>query len=737
MDPAANSRNRHRSARLLGAPIVALALLGALLPTSGLTAQESEEAITLRLLGQPVWHRPANTLDVELLISNDSDETLEGFRISVGVDDRRTSRSDLHDSYSAVPGSEATVLPFDFGTEIAPGGSEQVTIDEPVASFSTLAAATEGGVYPATYRLQDASGLQDLDFVSSPVVYYPQTPQTPLDVVLLLPMNDDPSIAPDGQPVEDETGSVQLQRATADRGWFTGWLNALERTAVPTPVDRDRDREGSRRGRKRRNEPSPQPPPPRPLRLALAPTPRLLEELADISDGYTTPSGDDLGEQSPEARGAASALDRFKGLLAEDTIEPVLVPYSFSDMPILLERLGLEHALAQMSTATTVVRETTGVNLNDPWFFPPAGRIDERTLQQLQDARYGAKTFFSGAAIPFSDDPLDSGCPDSSPSFTCPISVETVTGLARGFVTDQEIAERLSLLQAGTEDRVYLQQFFAETSMIHEELPNVDDRVIQVTTPSLWHPTPRLARVLLQGLQDAPWIRTVMPDEAFNSDVEVERREIIETADELDNTPDTTYFNQIAEADEAIDSYGTMVPPTSERLRRLSRNVLVSESRTWWRDPFAGAAYATESSEEARAEMEKVRITVAEGTTFTSRSGAVLLLVSNTATYPVKVAIRFDSPGLEFDRTAIIDTYEPGNTELTVDARTTSSGRFPLAVSLETIDGFVISTEEIVIRSTSFNEIALGITIGALAFLVLFYVVRAIRKRRPPETTSE
>jgi hypothetical protein len=273
--------------------------------------------------------------------------------------------------------------------------------------------------------------------------------------------------------------------------------------------------------------------------------------------------------------------------------------------------------------------------------------------------------------------------------------------------------------------------------MIHEELPAVAGRVVQVTTPSLWHPTPRVARVLLQGLQDAPWIRTVTPDEAFKEDVEVERREIIETADQLENTPDTTYFEAISQADEVIDSYGTMVPPTSERLRRLSRNVLVSESRTWWRDPLAGTSYATGSSEEARAEMEKVRITVAEGTTFTSRSGAILLLVSNSATYPVKVAIRFDSPGLEFDRTAIIDTYEPGNTDLTVDARATSSGGFPLAVSLETIDGFVISTQEITITSTSFNEIALGITIGALAFLVLFYVVRAVRKRRPRETTSE
>jgi multiple antibiotic resistance protein len=41
------------------------------------------------------------------------------------------------------------------------------------------------------------------------------------------------------------------------------------------------------------------------------------------------------------------------------------------------------------------------------------------------------------------------------------------------------------------------------------------------------------------------------------------------------------------------------------------------------------------------------------------------------------------------------------------------------------------------ISSTSFNEIALGITIGALAFLILFYVFRSVRKRRAPYDPDE
>jgi hypothetical protein len=51
-------------------------------------------------------------------------------------------------------------------------------------------------------------------------------------------------------------------------------------------------------------------------------------------------------------------------------------------------------------------------------------------------------------------------------------------------VSDPGLSERLSWLQLRTQDRLSLQQFFAETAMIREELPGVTGRVIQATIPS-------------------------------------------------------------------------------------------------------------------------------------------------------------------------------------------------------------------------------------------------------------
>jgi hypothetical protein len=73
----------------------------------------------------------------------------------------------------------------------------------------------------------------------------------------------------------------------------------------------------------------------------------------------------------------------------------------------------------------------------------------------------------------------------------------------------------------------------------------------------------------------------------------------------------------------------------------------------------------------------------------------------------------------------------PGQRRVTVRVTTESSGIFPLTVQLLTPDGFEISeAKPITVRSTEFNEIALGVIFGALAFVVIFYVVRGIRRRR-------
>jgi len=323
------------------------------------------------------------------------------------------------------------------------------------------------------------------------------------------------------------------------------------------------------------------------------------------------------------------------------------------------------------------------------------------------------------------------GCPELSPTFACTISVRTTEGVTRGFVSDPGLSSRLATLQLrGADHRLALQQFFAETAMIREEVPGVPGRVVQATIPSLWQPPPQLARLLLEGVQNAPWIRSVTAQEALEAAAPGGDQPLVERAPPVENLPPEDYFEAIEAAADVVSSYGSVVPPGNERVVRLRRNILVAQSRLLWKDLDAGLAYIESSAEEARAEMAKIGLAGSEDVTLSSRQAPLQLAVLNGTDVPVDVEIHLSSPDLEFDEPVVRDTYPPGARTLTIDTRVKTSGAFPLTVTLETPDGYEIAQKVILIRSTSFNQIALGITVGALAFLVLFYSGKALRRRR-------
>jgi hypothetical protein len=71
-----------------------------------------------------------------------------------------------------------------------------------------------------------------------------------------------------------------------------------------------------------------------------------------------------------------------------------------------------------------------------------------------------------------------------------------------------------------------------------------------------------------------------------------------------------------------------------------------------------------------------------------------------------------------------------------VSAEAQASGTFPIEVRVETEDGHALTVESVQVRSTEFNVVALAITLGAVLFLILFYVTKAIRRRRRREPAS-
>nr|MBA3430187.1 hypothetical protein [Actinomycetota bacterium] len=593
-----------------------------------------------------------------------------------------------------------------------------------------LAGATEGGVYPLTIELFDPDRLERLDVLTTPLIYYPSAPETPLNLSVVFPLVEYPARSPDGFFGTDESGRFPLEEAVGKGGWVRGVLDSAARWTGTTddPIDRDRAR---RRDRRQRGAPDVV----GGLHLGVAPTPRLVEELGDMSDGYRRAPSGGRPEGSVMAEAASEAVVDLDTLLGRKAVQPLLLPYSFADLPSIQDaRIGRVRAAdSQSAVGERVLDNFFDADIERRWLVPPAGRIDSPTLEALQTSNTADSAFFAEDSLEDASEKDRAACTEEFASFTCPVRVETAAGEADGYVMDDGLQTRLADIALGDGDTLALHRFLAETATIWAELPGREGRVVHATVPSLWHPKPGKVEAFFHALATAPWLRTVTPSEGLSLAETIGPRQVVASAPTAPRMPAPIDHTMANRTGRLIDSFQTLRPP-QPLVEHLRRDLLVSQSRLWWGDEellAQGRSYAAGAFERATSEMERIRIGAPQNITLTSRRGQIKLEVFNDASYPVRVAVRVQSAGLTIDK-RIVRTVPAGKQQpLTVEVDARFSGTFPLFVSTSTPDGHIIQQGiEIAVTSTQFNRIALGLTVGALVFLVLFYLNRGIKRRR-------
>jgi hypothetical protein len=693
-----------RSGRALRHSLLVACVLTAMSLAAPAVAQDDDLEVRLDLVSQPVWHGPDDKLNLRVRVTNVGAQTLRGFQLVVEAGNRVTTRSELHSTFDEPPVSTGG-FPVEVNRNLDSGESTIVAVDQRVSKLSLVALPGEGGVFPVTVSL--LTGLfETADSFTTALIYYPATPDPPLNVVVVLPLNEVPSRGPDGTFVAPDGGEGEggLEAAVAERGWLRGWADALD--VAPSG-----------------------------LRLGLALTPRMLEELEDMRNGYERADGEDVeqvDQGSERAEAAATVLESLRAAVERNGVQPILTPYSFPDLAALssVDRAILE----ELQVGEEVTEQVLDLNVDRAWVFPPAQRIDEETLEELRLAGI-EHVFLSEDSLQSPEDPLTAGCPEPTFSLTCPIAVENESVV--GYALDLDMQLRFAEAAHPGDVRLDVQRIFAETALVREEQPGVADRTLQLTVPAQWHPPPRISEILLRGLANAPWLRPLTPAAGLRDAQEPLSRRIASRLPAPTSRPDETYYQTIESALEVVTGFESLEPPL-EMVERLHRNVLVAQSRSWWGDPSLqarGEAYAADSEEEIRGELAKIGVNPVEELTLTSRRGSIPLLLFNENEYPVTVRVKLiSSGGLSIaDENQEIEQRIAGGAsrQIKVEVIARASGTFPLAIELATPGGLEIqSTESVTVRSTAFNEIALAITFGAFAFLVLFYLVRATRRRQ-------
>ena len=705
---------------MLLSSLIPILILTGLTPATG--AQDPETRARLRLVSIPVAYELDDDLNVRVRVANEGEEPIDGFRLTVGAGALIVNRTTLESSFEgSLPALTSLTIDY-LDLEIPPGQERTVALDTPVTDL-LVGTVGDGGVHPLTLSLFSADdAITPLDTLSTQMMVYPSPPTEPLNLVTVLPLNGIPSRDPSGAFVADETGASGLEAAVAEDGWLRGIANALSDATAPG----------------RRDDP-----PRGPLRLALAPTPRLIDELAAMADGFVRAEApeEEIDEESPEATAAREVLELLRELTARPAIQPLLVPYAYPDLPSLEEELSAGDIGVQLTEAITVLDAQLEVELGRGWVFPPSGRVDDSSLQALQAAGVDEGVFFGADILESSGDPATSGCPEPSLSFVCQVRVETDVGPIGGYVADAGVQQRMGDFAQPGAGALEAQRILAETAMIHAEQPGIAGRVLQATVFAGWRPNPRIARALFEGLRDAPWLRTLTPEQGLRRAEPTIDRRVIADAPSPGALPDGTYFADVVAAQDVVQSFSTFIGEQEPRarLQRLRRNILVAEGRTLWDagEIALAAGYATDSYDEATGEMSKVTLGVPSQTTFTSRTGTLDISIFNETGYPVEARLVLGALDMSFDPAVVDDTFPPGTSRLSVQAEAQSSGTFPIEVRIETADGYAVATQAVQVRSTEFNVVALAITFGAVAFLFLFYTIKAMRRRRARQDPAE
>lgn len=427
------------------------------------------------------------------------------------------------------------------------------------------------------------------------------------------------------------------------------------------------------------------------LQAAIVPSPESLERLADDPDG---------------TRALASLVQTAGNRPVYST------SWTPSDAPIYSGELSGE-GKRQLERGAAVTRATVGKV--DQKTFVSFGSTDEAMLRSLRDS--GVERVL---------------VPDTS------LATRNQLTLLRPFQVST--GDRDQTLQAVQIDSALQSHFadpegpvlgahrlMADLAVLWNDLP-VQERGVVLTGPAGWTADPTFMNLLARGLQDGPLVGSTTVDTVYGLPKATGgTRELASTPDDI---KDRYSQSAISQQRAKVDSMASLFGGKGKTLDSLERRMLAAESSVLDHEGHKKAIDAVGDNVERT--IGSIRLPSERSIRLTSRTGEIPVSVQNDSGEEINVVVRLSSDKVAFPNGASQD-LKVERQQLTqrfgVDAK--ASGVFPVQVRLETPDGsMVIARSRILVSSTATTGVGLALTIGAGAFLVIWWARSAIRSRR-------
>ncbi len=273
-------------------------------------------------------------------------------------------------------------------------------------------------------------------------------------------------------------------------------------------------------------------------------------------------------------------------------------------------------------------------------------------------------------------------------------------------------------------------RLLADLAVVYQDQPS-RLRAVVVVPPRSWQPDRAFLDSLLSGLTTSAIMKGTMVEDAFDvppatttGGAPLVRRLAPGPA------PQPLPVGDITAARRQLVGFASMLTPDNALDDAMEQLLLVGEGaglKTGRRQDFLDAML-----DRIHSQTDAVQVPSHRSITLTARTGEIPVTILSRTGYPLKVEIRVASDKLDFPKGSVrsVDLDRRSTTErFSVKART--SGSFPLRVSLQSPDGALeLGTSRFTVRSTAASGVGVVLSVGAMAFLLVWWGRHMVRGRR-------
>lgn len=436
----------------------------------------------------------------------------------------------------------------------------------------------------------------------------------------------------------------------------------------------------------------------------LKPTPETLAALA--------PSGADLDGGEGTARDVGLLLRRAAE--GRQVIPGTYVPINPASFDGALE----SEAAAQRAYGTAVIRRllapdpSTNVAVLD-------GMVDDDTIDRLRDEQIERVVLPEAALTPI---PL-------TITLAQPFELRGRQGRQMEAASaDAGLAEHAARGRNGVLGAHHL---LADLAVLYFDSPGLVRGVV-AALPRTVVPDPQFVETVLSGLGSSPVLRAIDLDTLFD-DVPAAtsgRRQPLVRELSTGSSASPLPVDRLTEARARLGAFTSVPQPGSPIVAELEERLLVAQSADL--DRRRRDAHLDAFDEAIDAQLDAIHIPRSRSITLTAREGDVPVTIRSDLDYPARVVIQLTSDKLEFPGGPRLELdLDRRNTTRRFQVRARTSGSFPLKIEVVSPrGGMTVAESRFTVRSTAASGVGIGISVGALLFLVLWWFRHGVRNRR-------